>query len=119
MIYNKGLLYSPNMYTPAVFRGSFWLWFDILFPLWHLFLWTRSSPLCPFLMPSIHPPWRSSKAKEGIKVSDGIAASAELMTSGFPRGRSTKDENSLVGMILKALEILDNSAIVWEGRGSN
>lgn len=61
----------------------------------------------------------SSKGKEGIKVSDGIAGFAKLMTSGFLRGRNTKDENSLAGMILKALEILDNSVIVWEGRGSN
>lgn len=57
----------------------------------------------------------SSKGKEGIKVSDGIAGSAKLMTSGFLKAGNTKDEDSLVGMILKALEILDNTVIVWWG----
>lgn len=61
----------------------------------------------------------SSKGKEGIKVSDRIAGSAKLRTSGFLKGGNTKDEDSLVGKILKALEILDNSVIVWEGRGYN
>lgn len=51
-------------------------------------------------------------------MSDVIADSVKLMTSGFLKGGNTKDENSLIGMILKTLEILD-SVIVWKGWDSN
>ena len=49
----------------------------------------------------------SSEGREGIKVLDGIACSAKLMIPGFLKWGNTKDEGSLVGMIGKALEILD------------
>lgn len=50
---------------------------------------------------------------------DGIACSAKIMTSGFLKQGNTKDEECLVGMIVNALEILDNRVNVWEGRGYN
>ena len=45
---------------------------------------------------------------------DGRAVSAKLMTSGFLKGN---DKESLAGMKLKALEILNNTVTVWEGQG--
>lgn len=46
----------------------------------------------------------------------GIACVAKLMTSGFLKQGNIKDEESLVGMIGKALEILDNNSVtVWDG----
>lgn len=58
-----------------------------------------------------------SEGRGGVQVLSGIAcvANAKLMTSGFLKQGNTKDDVRLVGMIGKALEILDNNSFtVWD-----
>lgn len=92
-----------------------------------VFSWTRSShPLPPFLTCSASAllgeasgcyQRGSSEKREGIQ---GVGWNCRFCSTPdiwFPERGNAKDEESLVGMMLKALEILDNSVIVWEGQG--
>ena len=125
--FGRVLLYSPNTYTVAkIFCGLFG--YDLTFSF--LFTFSPPAPQPGVLIPSF--PFvlsqhssslgrllaatreGSCERKEGIKVLDGRAVSAKLMTSGFLKGN---DKESLAGMKLKALEILNNTVTVWEGQG--